>query len=461
MFFLVEFIPMAEGSCMTHQVYIRIARVLVLKCSGCLHFNNLQKVLVKEVIYMTDTISVGIDVSSKSNQVCLLAPDGKKLKNFSVQNNLSGAKTIICEALAALSLLNIVKVDFGMEATSVYGDNLLMHLKQDQSINSFDVQIFKINPKQVKKFKDVYLDLQKNDFVDAWAIAEYLRQGYFNSKPAYFDERFLSLQKLTRARYNVVQNLAREKNRYLNVLFTKFSEMAVRPVFSNQTGATAISVIEDFQTLDSLINIPLEELVEYIIKKGKNHFSDPEKVAKALQKAARSSYRLPKTIEDSVNQVLAITLVSINTYQKQLKEYDKAIENIIQTVPNTLTSIKGVGPVYSAGILAEIGDINRFNNHSALAKYAGIAWTQYQSGNYEASNTRMIKSGNRFLKYYLTEATYSAKKHDLELSRFFEKKLNEISKNQYKRALALTARKFVRIVFVLLRDKKLYVPPRI
>ena len=410
---------------------------------------------------MTDTISVGIDVSSRSNQVCILTPNGKTLKNFSVPNNLIGAKTIISESITVLNTLGLVKVDFGMEATSVYGDNLMIHLKQNQDINSFNVQIFKINPKQVKKFKDVYLDLQKNDFIDAWAIAEFLRQGSFNSQPVYFDERYLSLQKLTRARYTVVQNLAREKNRYLNVLFTKFSEMVVTPVFSNNTGATAISVIEDFDTLDELINIPLEKLVDYIIKKGRNRFSNPEQIAKELQKAARSSYRLPKTIEDSVNQVLAISHVSINTYQAQLKEYDRAIENIIQTVPNTLTSIKGVGPVYSAGILAEICDINRFPNHAALAKYAGLAWTQHQSGNFEASSTRMINSGNRFLKYYLIEATNSARKYDLELSRFFEKKRLEIPKNPYKRALALTARKFVRIVFVLLRDKKLYQPPRI
>ena len=410
---------------------------------------------------MTDTISVGIDVSSRSNQVCILTPNGKTLKNFSVPNNLIGAKTIISESITVLNTLGLVKVDFGMEATSVYGDNLMIHLKQNQDINSFNVQIFKINPKQVKKFKDVYLDLQKNDLIDAWAIAEFLRQGSFNSQPVYFDERYLSLQKLTRARYTVVQNLAREKNRYLNVLFTKFSEMVVTPVFSNNTGATAISVIEDFDTLDELINIPLEKLVDYIIKKGRNRFSNPEQIAKELQKAARSSYRLPKTIEDSVNQVLAISHVSINTYQVQLKEYDRAIENIIQTVPNTLTSIKGVGPVYSAGILAEICDINRFPNHAALAKYAGLAWTQHQSGNFEASSTRMINSGNRFLKYYLIEATNSARKYDLELSRFFEKKRLEIPKNPYKRALALTARKFVRIVFVLLRDKKLYQPPRI
>lgn len=404
---------------------------------------------------MNDTISVGIDVSSRSNQVCIIEPNGKVHKNFSVKNNAVGANTIISTVIDCLNMLNLTNVQFAMESTSVYGDNLVMHLKSDSLINKFSVDVFKINPKQIKKFKDVYPDLQKNDNIDAWSIAEFMRLGGFNTNPVYFDERFYSLQKLTRARYSTIQNLAREKNRYLNILFSKFSEMAIQPIFSNKLGSTAVSVIEDFESLDVLSNTPIEQLVNYVMKQSKNRFPDPDKVARELQKAARSSYRLSKTVEDSINQVLSITLISIKTYQQQLKQYDRAIENIMNAIPNTLTSIKGVGPIYSAGILAEIGDIHRFPNHAALAKYAGLAWTEYQSGSFKASNSRMINTGNRFLKYYLTEATNSAKKHDLELNSYFLKKKLEVPKNQYKRALALTARKFVRIVFVLLRDNKL------
>jgi transposase len=410
---------------------------------------------------MIDTISVGIDVSSRSNQICIISPNGKVLKNFSVKNNAIGANTIISTTIECLNAQMLANVQFAMESTSVYGDNLIMHLKNDQLINMFSIDVFKINPKQIKKFKDVYPDLQKNDTLDAWAIAEFLRLGAFNANPVYFDEKYYSLQKLTWARLSTIENLAREKNRYLNILFSKFSEMATQPIFSNKLGSTAISVVEDFESIEELSNTPIEELVNYVIKKGKNRFPDPDKIAKELQKAARSSFRLSKTVEDSVNQVLSITLISIKTYQQQLKQYDQAIENIMNAIPNTLTSIKGVGPIYSAGILAEIGDIHRFPNHAALAKYAGLAWTEYQSGNFKASNSRMINSGNRFLKYYLTEAANSAKKHDLVLNEYFLKKKFEVPKNQYKRALALTARKFVRIVFVLLRDNKLYQPPRI
>jgi transposase len=203
----------------------------------------------------------------------------------------------------------------------------------------------------------------------------------------------------------------------------------------------------------------LEELTNFIKEKGRNRFSNPDAVAKDIQKAARSSYRLPKTVNDSVNQLLSISISSIRALEAQIKAFDKAIDDQIKLIPNTLGSIKGIGPVYKAGIVAEIGDINRFPNHAALAKYAGLAWTQHQSGDFEAQNTRLIKSGNRFLKYYLCEAALSLVRCDTEYNSFYHRKYNEVNKYKHKRALALTARKFVRLVFRLLKDNRLYIAP--
>ena len=118
-----------------------------------------------------------------------------------------------------------------------------------------------------------------------------------------------------------------------------------------------------------------------------------------------------------------------------------------------------IGPVYSAGIVAEIGDIHRFDGQAALAKYAGLVWQQHQSGSFEAQTTRLIKSGNRFLRYYLLEAANSLRRCDAEFKRYYSLKFHEVNKFQHKRALALTARKLVRLVFRLLKDNRLYIPP--
>ncbi len=123
------------------------------------------------------------------------------------------------------------------------------------------------------------------------------------------------------------------------------------------------------------------------------------------------------------------------------------------------TSIPGIGKVYSAGIIAEIGDINRFQSQASVAKFAGLVWKQHQSSDFESQDTRLIKSGNRFLRYYLLEAANSVRRCDSEFRRYYNLKYKEVNKHQHKRALALTARKLVRLVFRLLKDNRLYKLP--
>jgi len=415
------------------------------------------KFITKEGDIM-NPLYVGIDVSSKSNVVYFMKPDGSKHSNFSVNNSLDGSRQLSKRIVSAITSLSLTDLIIGLEATSVYGDNLVCFLREDGSLAKYNHKIHVLNPKQVKKFKDAYPDLPKNDYVDSYIIADALRFGRINKEVYRDDYRYKALKNLTRARFFAVQNLTREKQRFLNYLFMKYSSMAQGKVFSDTFSVTALAVYEDFDSADQLAYMDLQELTDFIKEKGRNRFPDPDSVAKAIQKAARSSYRLPKTVNDSVNQVLSISISSIRALESQIKEFDKAIASQIELIPNTLQSIKGIGPVYSAGIIAEIGDINRFPNQAALAKYAGLAWTQYQSGNFEAQNTRLIKSGNRFLKYYLGEAALSLVRCDTEYSCFYHLKYKEVNKYQHKRALALTARKFVRLVFTLLKENRLYIP---
>lgn len=197
------------------------------------------------------------------------------------------------------------------------------------------------------------------------------------------------------------------------VLFKKYSFFTQEKVFSDTFSITALAVYDEFESAKELAYMGLQELTAFIMKKWKNRFPDSNAVVKAIQKAARSSYHLPNIVSDSANQVLAISI----------------------------TFIKGIGSVYSAGIIAEIGGINRFDNHAQLAKYAVLAWTQYQSGKYEAQTPRPIKSGNRFLRYYQCEVAFSLIRCNAEYSRFYHLKYKEVNRYQHKRTLALTARK--------------------
>ena len=399
---------------------------------------------------------VGIDVSSKINDVYLMLPNGDKHSSFSVANSQDGSAQLVKRILSALTSHSLDTVLIGLEATSVYGDNLVYFLREDATLAPFHRKIHVLNPRQVNKFKEAYNDLPKNDSVDSFVIADCLRFGRINKEVYIGDYRYKALQNLTRARYFAVCNLVKEKQRFMNVLFKKYSTMTQEKVFSDTFSTTALAVYDEFESAEALADMDLHELTAFIMEKGKNRFPDPDSVAKAIQKAARSSYRLPKTVNDSVNQVLSISITSIKALESQIKEFDKTIAAQMELLPDVLTSIPGIGPVYAAGIMAEIGDINRFENHAQLAKYAGLAWTQYQSGGFEAQTTRLIRSGNRFLKYYLCEAAFSLVRCDKEYSDFYHLKYKEVNRYQHKRALALTARKLVRLVFALLKDNRLY-----
>lgn len=401
---------------------------------------------------------VGIDVSSKNNVVYLMKPDGSKYNNFSVENSPKGSAELVKQIIKALTSYNLTEVTVGLESTGCYGDHLVYFLKENAELAKFNRSIHVLNPKQVKKFKDTYNDLQKNDYIDSFVIADCLRFGRINKEVYMDDARFKALQTLTRQRFFAVRSLTAEKQRFLNVIFKKYSSLAQNKVFSNTFGATALALYEEFDSADTLAYMDLHELTDFLVKKGKNRFADPEAVAKAIQKAARSSYRLPKTVNDSVNQALSVSISLIRALEHQIKVLDKAIAQQLELIPNTLQSIPGIGPVYSAGIIAEIGDIHRFKNQSALGKYAGLAWTQNQSGDFESKNTKLIRSGNKFLKYYLCEAALSLVRCDTEYSRFYHLKYIEVNKGQHKRALALTARKFVRLVYALLINNKFYIP---
>ena len=160
---------------------------------------------------MNNALFVGIDVSSKQNVAYIMKPDGDKHSSFSVPNNLPGAEALVDRIVEVLQKLFIPKVVIGMESTSVYGDNLMYFLRETGKLSGFEKKLHMLNPKQVKKFKDSYSDLPKNDFVDAFIIADHLRFGRINKEVYMSDYRFEALKALTRARHQTVQSLTREK----------------------------------------------------------------------------------------------------------------------------------------------------------------------------------------------------------------------------------------------------------
>ena len=88
---------------------------------------------------------------------------------------------------------------------------------------------------------------------------------------------------------------------------------------SSVFGKAMLDLFQESYSLEELSQMDLEELADYLRVKGKNRFPDAEQVAKSIQKAARSSYRLDKVVEDSIDAILDTSITLIRTKKKRNK----------------------------------------------------------------------------------------------------------------------------------------------
>lgn len=408
---------------------------------------------------------VGLDVGSDRVSVCVLkAETGEEVgRRHEIANNEAGARQLVQEVVALAETAGLTSYHIGLEATSLYWWPLALHLATDPSLPA--TQVYALNPKLVKAFRANFGALPKTDRHDAYLIAERLRFGRNLPAPFAVDWRYEPLRRLTRLRVHLASNLAREKNYFLTMLFLPFSEFLPAHVFSDPFGATSSALLADFTT-EEVSQLALDELVAYLQHHGRGQFADPAGTATKLQQAAKDSYHLPSVMEEPMRMVLGSTRATITTLERQLTAVDRTIARELAGIPQTLDTVPGLGPVFTAGLVAEIGMISRFTDEAALAGYplagvAGLTWTVHESGHFQAEDTQLTKRGNRYLRYYLIEGANSVRTCCPEYAAFYEAKYAQTPKHAHKRALVLTARKLVRLVDVLLRTDTIYQSPEI
>lgn len=184
----------------------------------------------------------------------------------------------------------------------------------------FNTAVYCVNPKMIANYKKSFIDLGKNDYINAFVITDFARVGRITIKP-WRGSQFLALQRLTRHRLHLAKALTREKTYMLSNIFLKFSEFSMleedQQPFSDNFGAAATSVLTDFLSTEEIINMPIDALISYVCEKGHNRFSNPENTAKLLQQAARNSYRLDKCLYEPLTIAIASSFNLITTYTKE------------------------------------------------------------------------------------------------------------------------------------------------
>ena len=396
---------------------------------------------------------VGVDVHRKDNHFHCLDPTGQTIAIFKQRNNRPGTQRAVAQLTSIVHHGAFDGVRLAAEATNWYWLPFFQTLASDPTLTQCAVELYAFNPRVTAKYRDTFLDLDKDDPEDALLIADRLRIGRELPHPFTFDAGSLALRTLTRFRHRLTHELSMAKLHYLNYIYLKASEytLAGTAAFDKPFGPTSVKLLSEFATLDELAAMPLNELAAFLEKQGRGSFADVERTAQKLHTIARDSYQLPSPLSDSVDLAVRLNLQHIAQLERLRTQLDRAIGEEMAAHPNTLTGIPGIGPVYAAGIVAEIGDITRFGGDEAkVAKMAGLKWRKNKSAERASEETPLTRRGNVYLRYYLCEAANSVRMHDVSYAAYYEKKYNEVPKHKHKRAVTLTARKLVRLIVRLL-----------
>lgn len=425
---------------------------------------------------MTNRLQVGIDFGQKRADFCLLFLDGRPLEmHQSFANSCSGyslAKQLLLDALDSYSFDGI---DLSGEATGYFWLPFFLQLDADPDLAAHDLNLFLLNPRWVKWFKKCFAQDHKCDEKDPFYIAERTRTRRPDVVWSPLDS--LPLRFYTRLRFHLVQSLAREKCYFSSFLFLKASSYRCLKPFSDVFGVTSRIVLTQQPSLDELAELPVEDLAMHLHELSGHHLRDPFDNARKLKRVAQESFLLNETLALPVQRILDLTLEHIRFLEGQVEQVNTWIAIELESYPAIaqLATIPGIGPVFSSGIGAEIGDTQRFLQGSkwdqkrkryrprnlrdaedAVAKIAGLWWPRSASGDFEAEDRRMAKTGNRYLRYYLIQAADHMRKRIPEYTAYYARKFKESAKHHHKRAMVMTARKSVGLVVGLLHRNEPY-----
>ncbi len=381
----------------------------------------------------------GIDVAKYKHAVSCVDEKGQVVKAaFSIANTRAGFDELH-QALKSLG----EAVTVGVEATGHYW----LALYDDLTRNHYPVIV--LNPLQVAAYRKSGIRKVKNDSSDAVWIADYIRVA--NLPPSEQNlPVFLQLRELSRFRFRLTEQVGDLKRKLLTILDRVFPEYD--RLFSNVFLQASRAVLQEAVSAQQFAEFDLQELTDLLSEASRGRFG--QETARKIQQQARQSVGI-SFLTDAVHLEMRCLLAQLELLDEQRRQIDQAITALMQQIPQYITSIPGVGPVTGAAILAEIGDIQRFETVDKLVAYAGIDASVYQTGQFEASEAHMSKRGSPYLRHALWLAATAALLHDDSLKAFYQKKRDE--GKHHGTALGAVSRKLLARIFVVLKEQRPYV----
>ena len=126
-----------------------------------------------------------------------------------------------------------------------------------------------------------------------------------------------------------------------------------------------------------------------------------------------------------------------------------------------ILAISGIGKNTLSGILAEMGDISRFDDAKEIQKLSGLGLAACSSGKHKGQ-TKISHRGRKRLRYWLFQAAKSAVAYAeefKELHVYYTTRKNNPLKNM--QSLIVIACKILRVIYIILTKGVKYDPNKL
>lgn len=385
-------------------------------------------------------IYVGIDVAKDKHDCFAMNSDGEILiEKLTITNNLDGFETLYNSLMNFSDSLDNIKV--GLEATGHYSNNILNFLTEK------GFNIYLINPLQTNLYvKGQSLRKTKTDKLDAHVIATMLVSD--NLKPYIPVSYHISeLKSLTRHRFRLVKENSKFKTSLVRLVDIVFPELP--KIVSSVAQKSCLALLYELPSAKDIAECNLTHLTHLLSNNSYKHFGRDKAIQ--IRDLARNSIGLNS---NSVSFELKQTISIIQFIQEQLDDVEKRIKEILKEINSPILTIPGISFKTAGSILAEIGDISRFDSPAKLLAFAGLDPSMYQSGKFFSTHSVMVKRGSKYLRFALMTAARMVCLNDSTFNAFKDRKMAE--GKHYMVAMGHVAKKLVRVIYYLLKTNNVY-----
>jgi len=396
---------------------------------------------------------VGIDPHKSMYAVVVMDQQAKIYTKFKIGNSRPDFERLVEKVQGQVAQAGATGVIFGIEAGSHYWRNLAYFLDEQGLVFQM------VNPFTLKRQREGDdLDRRKNDYRDATAAAELMRNGKY-TETRLLQGKYAELRALHQAHRR--QN--KENSRIVNLgrglldgLFPEFCR-----VFKSPFGKTAAAV---------LLACPSPELVasqtvDQFIATVRDNYQGTRLALKkllVLHQVACNSVGV-KAGSEAVTTELQMLVVSHQVLALQMERVDRQLHDLIQEFEEFkyVSTITGLGTLTIAGMVAEIGPLEHYGNAKDLVKLAGTNPIQSESADKGREHTPMSKKGRAGLRSCLWRAAIGLMRGNDEFQAWAEQLKNRASNANplHKReVLGAVMNKLLRVYFALVSKKQTYQP---